>query len=283
MNNMLLAPINTPASETLGDHRLMMRWVIEAQWDFSGIDLQRFTESLAEPKIAINLETTGDRSALLSVIYDEDVLHSDAMAASSRAILLIEELGPRISLIQRTRRYLWKTFLAIQEHEHDFDSYLSPLMITSREGDLEEVHRLISEDATIPLDARGPTGRTALMYAASTGRIEIMQLLLSKGAMLSVSPPLECSTVQSALGGGIEAMKFLLDSGADVDERNRYGETALMYAAVWGDKAMVELLLERGASARARDQEGVTAGDRAARYGKNDVVTLLQAAEEREN
>jgi len=113
------------------------------------------------------------------------------------------------------------------------------------------------------------------MYAAARGQIEIMRLLLAKGAQVSMHPPSEFGAVQSALTGGLVALELLLESGAQVDEINRYGETALMYASAWGDTRAAQFLLIRGASPRTPDVEGLTALDWAARNGREDVVAIL--------
>lgn len=49
---------------------------------------------------------------------------------------------------------------------------------------------------------------------------------------------------------------LLLDRGADIDARNRLGETALHVAARCGNKHVVGRLLERGANLYARDKKG---------------------------
>jgi ankyrin repeat protein len=47
--------------------------------------------------------------------------------------------------------------------------------------------------------------------------------------------------------GDVEAVLRRLDAGADVNARDRHGQTALMRAAHSGDGTMVEALLARGA------------------------------------
>jgi len=47
--------------------------------------------------------------------------------------------------------------------------------------------------------------------------------------------------------GDVEATRTLLRSGADVDARDRYGQTALMLAAHRGHREIVEVLIDAGA------------------------------------
>ena len=53
------------------------------------------------------------------------------------------------------------------------------------------------------------------------------------------------------------------------------GETALHYAAGWGCLAIATRLLEGGADLTLRDKYGKTALDWAREYGQSEVVALL--------
>jgi ankyrin repeat protein len=52
---------------------------------------------------------------------------------------------------------------------------------------------------------------------------------------------------RAVLAGDHETVRVLLQSGADVNARDRYGQTALMLAAHRGHAATVDLLIEHGA------------------------------------
>jgi ankyrin repeat protein/truncated hemoglobin YjbI len=56
----------------------------------------------------------------------------------------------------------------------------------------------------------------------------------------------------------VHRVTVLLDYGASVDDRGRYGLTALHYAVRGGKLPLIELLLERGAQADALDADGLT-------------------------
>src|SRR5512134_4087896 len=59
--------------------------------------------------------------------------------------------------------------------------------------------------------------------------------------------------------GNVEAIRELLHRGADVDARDRYGQTGLMLAAHAGHRGVVELLLEHGAELNATAKFGLSA------------------------
>jgi ankyrin repeat protein/truncated hemoglobin YjbI len=56
----------------------------------------------------------------------------------------------------------------------------------------------------------------------------------------------------------LHRVKVLLDYGASLDDRGRYGLTALHYAVRGGKLPLLELLLERGAKPDALDEDGLT-------------------------
>jgi ankyrin repeat protein len=60
-------------------------------------------------------------------------------------------------------------------------------------------------------------------------------------------------------GGDVEAVHRLLRAGADVDARDRYGQTAVMLAAHHGHRELVELLVEARADLNVAAKYNLTA------------------------
>jgi ankyrin repeat protein len=56
----------------------------------------------------------------------------------------------------------------------------------------------------------------------------------------------------------VHRVTVLLDYGANLDDRGRYGLTALHYAVRGGKLPLIKLLLERGAQVNALDEYGLT-------------------------
>ena len=73
----------------------------------------------------------------------------------------------------------------------------------------------------------------------------------------------------------LELVRECLQAGADVDDKDSDGRTALMRAAGVGDADCVRLLIEAGADVEDKDSGGRTALMRAARYNHTDCVRLL--------
>jgi len=75
--------------------------------------------------------------------------------------------------------------------------------------------------------------------------------------------------------GNLEAVRYLLDEGADVNAREKLGDTALTEATYYGRFEVVKELLFRGADLNALGDEG-TALDIATRKKYPDIVGLLK-------
>ncbi|MBM41658.1 MAG: hypothetical protein CL483_07015 [Acidobacteria bacterium] len=97
---------------------------------------------------------------------------------------------------------------------------------------------------------------------------------LASGARAAVDAPL----VEAASRGDAGAVRALLDEGADPDERQGDGATALHWAVHRGDVSMVETLLATGATVDAVNELEVTPLLLAASNGQVAVVDRLLAA-----
>ena len=78
--------------------------------------------------------------------------------------------------------------------------------------------------------------------------------------------------------GDVETTRALLRSGADVDARDRYGQTALMLAAHEGRGDVVEVLLEAGADVDVTAKYNLSALMLAIVAGHASVARLLVRA-----
>ncbi len=81
----------------------------------------------------------------------------------------------------------------------------------------------------------------------------------------------------SARLGDSAAVAALLAKGADVDSKDTYGNTVLMYAASNGHLNIVKILLAKGADVRAKNEDGAPALMDAAKAGNLEIVNTLLA------
>ena len=192
-----------------------------------------------------------------------------------------------------------------------------PLHRAARVGDLDAARELIGRGAAV--DARDAGGRTALDAAALSDHIELVELLLERGAAVGLATNRGGSTVLhvAAQRGSLDLVRLLVSRGADVAARNDAGATPLHYAAQSrrtdaarvlldagadpraasgrrgvtplhlaanvGHAPMVELLLERGADPGTRNADGLRPADMARRNSHLVVVEILEEASDAES
>lgn len=124
-------------------------------------------------------------------------------------------------------------------------------------GNLEILNLLLDKGADA--NAHLSDDDSALQIAAMNGRNEVVKDLLARGANTEIKDDL-CQTplLIAAQWGKAEVAMQLLDGGAKMEATNNQGETALHVAAQWGSTEVVKLLLDRGAQIEARDKDGFT-------------------------
>lgn len=72
-------------------------------------------------------------------------------------------------------------------------------------------------------------------------------------------------------------VKLLVSRGAEIDWRDNFKSTALMYAANQGNKDIINYLVNHGADINARDDQGNTVLSAAVEKGDNQVVQLIKS------
>jgi len=90
----------------------------------------------------------------------------------------------------------------------------------------------------------------------------------------------ECALIEAVKAGEYAKAKALIASGADVNEQDEQGWTALNFAAGMGDLALVKLLLENGADLFKVGGDGRTPYMIALAAGHSSVVKYLREVEE---
>ncbi|XP_040843687.1 arf-GAP with coiled-coil, ANK repeat and PH domain-containing protein 3 [Ochotona curzoniae] len=84
--------------------------------------------------------------------------------------------------------------------------------------------------------------------------------------------------VQAVLGGSLIVCEFLLQNGADVNQRDSRGRAPLHHATLLGRTGHVCLFLKRGADQRALDHDQQDPLSIAVQAANADIVTLLRLA-----
>ncbi|XP_063789752.1 protein TANC1 isoform X2 [Pseudophryne corroboree] len=146
-------------------------------------------------------------------------------------------------------------------------------------GHTEVVRCLLNHERDYSIDINENDtlwGETALTAAAGRGKLDVCELLLDHGAILSrvnrrgISP-LFCTVRQ----GYWQVARLLMQHGCDVNLSDKQGRTPLMVAACEGHCGTVEFLLSEDADIAALDKEGLTALSWACLKGHKAVVQCL--------
>lgn len=189
------------------------------------------------------------------------------------------------------------------------------LVDTASRGSLETIRFLLDNgaDPNISVDRVHP-GQTALLAAVVNGHAEVVDLLLERGADFSVlDHPTKSSAMEYAVrnqnpaivgsllaagapptfrrltfnrAGGAEARKIvrmLIEHGFDINRRDDWGRTPLMWAAVDAPLETIQFVIDSGADVNVvsgKNMNGVnskeTALQLASRANRTDVVALLR-------
>ncbi|HLF10168.1 MAG TPA: ankyrin repeat domain-containing protein [Gammaproteobacteria bacterium] len=129
------------------------------------------------------------------------------------------------------------------------------------------------------VNARGPDGTTALLWAAYNGDLELVQRLIRAGADVNAKNDFGAFALsEAAIAGSTPIIEALLDADADANAANPEGETPLMEVARTGNVQAAALLLDAGADIDAIEQwGGQSALMWAAAQRQPEMVKLLVA------
>ncbi|KAJ6506847.1 ankyrin repeat-containing domain protein [Mycena sanguinolenta] len=149
------------------------------------------------------------------------------------------------------------------------------LCVAALEGHLDIVQLLLDKGANP--DAGDASGYgTALQAAASVGNLPVMQHLVGAGANLNGRGELFGTPLQEAAHAGhYGAVRFLIEKGADLNLTGGEYGTALHAATAKEHISVVQILLDGGADPNVDDGEAGTALHIAASTGSSSILKLL--------
>jgi ankyrin repeat protein len=149
------------------------------------------------------------------------------------------------------------------------------LFIAVSEGAVKAAEVLVDWPKT-HVEWRNAKDESPLMIASLRGHKEIVRKLIARDA--HVNKPGWAPLHYAATGGHLEIMLMLLEEHAFIDAESPNRTTPLMMAAQYGSPQAVKLLLEAGADPLVKNELGMTAIDFARRANRKDAAELIAAA-----
>ncbi|XP_057594737.1 arf-GAP with coiled-coil, ANK repeat and PH domain-containing protein 2 isoform X2 [Hippopotamus amphibius kiboko] len=136
-------------------------------------------------------------------------------------------------------------------------------------------------DSSVFLDSKHLNPGLQLYRASYEKNLPKMAEALAHGADVNWANSEENKAtplIQAVLGGSLVTCEFLLQNGANVNQRDVQGRGPLHHATVLGHTGQVCLFLKRGANQHATDEEGKDPLSIAVEAANADIVTLLRLA-----
>ena len=128
-----------------------------------------------------------------------------------------------------------------------------------------------------PNEERGTGGSTPLHLAIAEEKVELVKMLLEKGAYLETVNDNGCTPFLEAVkyGASEEIVDLLLEHDADVHTLTEDRKTALHFAAQKDDEVTMRKMMERDPLVDAKDKDGWTPLHEAAYYGSKGAAGVL--------
>lgn len=143
-----------------------------------------------------------------------------------------------------------------------------------KQNNLEEVNRLLAAGANPDTIVNGTA---AIIEAASYNRKDIINALLEAGADINIRDKLgETPLIYAVQTGGKETVRLLIHSGANINIQDILGRTPLICVSKGiGHSEIAKLLIEAGADKNKQTREGNTALIFAGTRGHTDIIKML--------
>lgn len=159
------------------------------------------------------------------------------------------------------------------------------LLKAASQGNSSEIERLIKGGANVNTKDQF-TGASVLHHALSSHNPNITKLLLSFGANPDEADDFgEAALIRAVLANQHGVVRVLLENKADVNIKDRKGNTALLVAVKEGQgwKNVVEVLIANGALPEQVGPGGESAISIAKRRGFDELVKILTSGTVQQN
>ncbi|CAC5420912.1 unnamed protein product [Mytilus coruscus] len=163
-------------------------------------------------------------------------------------------------------------------NEDDFGQ--GPLHCAANEGHLPAVQFLVNHEAKVEATderCRPGSGQTPLIKASINGHLKVVEYLISHGGNINRQDTSgNTGLLRASLGGHLSIVQYLISQGADINIKNYIVEAnALLEAVYWDRLPVVKCLIQNGADIEERDVDGRTALYRAVTIEHKSIMKYL--------
>ena len=172
-----------------------------------------------------------------------------------------------------------RPILSLQPDGGQLLYYPSPVWLACQAGHLELVQLLLSRGANINQAAFTPGGYpvSCLTVAAEAGHVQLVQLLLSLQVRINTG----CSLAGPCREGDLQMVSVLLQAGEDPNTPQFDGATPLYLARQAGHRAIADLLVEAGADTNIADILGEIEQDSLRQREREEEEALQRELEDK--
>ncbi|KAJ1349872.1 hypothetical protein KIN20_005533 [Parelaphostrongylus tenuis] len=232
------------------------------------------TKILLENGAAVDLPDLMGWSPLMWAVYKCHPEVVDLLLQYGAHVNLIDEedgLTPLIVAAGRGFTSIVERLIAADAQVNACDKFSSTALIwAARKGHLPIVQMLLNAGAEV--DAVGMGSSTALMLATKGNYLGVVDLLLTREPNVNV---VDQASRIAAREGYADICESLINSGAFVNQCDKYGNWILISAVRSGNASIVRMLLEKFADVNARDSENRTALHLAIDKSFMDIVYII--------
>lgn len=139
--------------------------------------------------------------------------------------------------------------------------------------------KTILGQSRVRVNTANPEGFTPLGLAAFFGHVDAVKVLLESGADVNTKGPSRFANTAldaAVAGNHADVVRVLLAAGGDPNARSEGGYTPLHKAAAHGNMDIVKLLLDSGADPRATRDGGPSPLDDAREHDHTEIVRLME-------
>lgn len=224
---------------------------------------QLFKRGLSQWFFAFSVSLVALNGLGLGLAHGRDIVQAFLLAARAEDTDFVGQMA-QMNLNPRTRDDLGNSLL----------------MLAIREGGEKMALALLDQppwQEVALLDTENRLGENALMIAAHRGLFKSAQRLIDLGAATNRQGwgPLHYAATTGQLG----IIQLLVESHAYVDSESPNGTTPLMMAARFGHRKAAEMLISLGADPTLSNQAGMTAKNYALEANQRDFAFWLELQE----